>query len=150
MCIEEEFEAVLNKYFDEDDEEILNDGTLNDDYNEPEMERTFIEMDLSITDVNEEELINEFFSKDCCKKKCHTVIPRKMITNTRNNCLELSKNKLDLVILSQFETGMMCNEELDLFFLFHYEFFYVYFLKTTHIINRIEFFKTVLLFFFNF
>lgn len=70
-------------------------------------------MDLSAIDIKEEELMNEFLSKDCCKKKCHTVIPPKMITNTRNNCLELSKNELDLVILSQIESGMMCNEELE-------------------------------------
>lgn len=99
MCIEEEFCAVYSKYFDEDDEEILNDtdrsedGTSNSDDNEPDIsqaedeeERTFNLMDLSAIDVKEEELINEFLSKDCCKKKCHSVIPRKMITNTRNNC----------------------------------------------------------------
>lgn len=32
MCIDEEFSAIYSKYFDEDDEEILNDTDRSDDH----------------------------------------------------------------------------------------------------------------------
>ncbi|XP_036329826.1 uncharacterized protein LOC118741966 [Rhagoletis pomonella] len=70
-------------------------------------------MDLYVVDVKEEELVTKFLSKDCCNNECHTLIPREMIESTRNNCLEMSKNELDLVILSHIEAGIMSNEKLE-------------------------------------
>ncbi|XP_036321008.1 uncharacterized protein LOC118735395 isoform X2 [Rhagoletis pomonella] len=70
-------------------------------------------MDLYVVDVKEEELVTKFLSKDCCNNECHTLIPREMIESTRNNCLEMSKNELDLVIPSHIEAGIMSNEKLE-------------------------------------
>nr|XP_022908321.1 uncharacterized protein LOC111419695 isoform X2 [Onthophagus taurus] len=127
MSVDEEFSAVYRQYFLENDEDNVQDNGMSDnDLNsngdddslhfsqaEDNMEQSWVSLELSVVDEKEKELVTNFLSKDCCNNKCHTMIPQKMIENTRNNCLEISKNELDLVILSRIEAGKMCNEELE-------------------------------------
>lgn len=120
MSVEEEFSAVYRQYFGENEEDSDKsdiDNDLDSDYDlyqaRDDTEESFVKMDLSMADLEEEEVIAKFLSTDCCIKKCNTLIPRDRIVSSRTNCLELSKNKLDLVILSNIEAGIRYNEEFQ-------------------------------------
>ncbi|XP_017469806.1 PREDICTED: FK506-binding protein 3-like, partial [Rhagoletis zephyria] len=123
MSVDEEFSAVYGQYFHEKDDENDDENYEESDDDEDEVcvsqaeddtEQTFVKMDLYVVDVKEEELVTKFLSKDCCNNECHTLIPRELIESTRNNCRnKMSKNELDLVILSHIEAGIMSNEKLE-------------------------------------
>ena len=67
------------------------------------------EFELSSTDLDEAGKVDTFFSNGCgCKlgpKKtaCSSVISRHLATTRRNDCLQLERSELDLVILSQLQ-----------------------------------------------
>ena len=67
------------------------------------------EFELSSTDLDEAGKVDTFFSNGCgCKlgpKKtaCSSVISRHLATTTRNDCLQLERSELDVVILSQLQ-----------------------------------------------
>lgn len=120
MSVDEEVSFVLRQYIGEDEQDsdktdIDNDFDSDHDLHQAgdNTEESFVKMDLSIVDLEEEKLITKYFSTDCCVKKCNTLIPRDRIVDSRMNCLELSKNKLDLVILSNIEAGIRYNAELQ-------------------------------------
>ena len=101
MSVDEEFSVVYSQYCpqndedkDDSDDDVRSHGDDEEVYlshAEGDMEQSFVTMDLSAVDEEEQVLIINYLSKDCCNNKCQTIIPRKMIENTRNNCLALSK-----------------------------------------------------------
>lgn len=70
-------------------------------------------LELSLQDVDEEQSLSKFFEEPCCINQCNFVIAKDKIIQSRNNCLELEKESLDLVILSQIESGKGDNEFFD-------------------------------------
>lgn len=67
------------------------------------------EFELSSSDLDEAERVDTFFSKNCgCKlgsrnSTCSSVLCRDLAVTTRNNCLQLERSELDLVVLSQLQ-----------------------------------------------
>lgn len=128
MCIEEEYSDICSRYFDNDydllqsDEEISysdnNRNTIHSCTEEEELEETFFGinysgLNLSSIDLNENEIAQNFYSTNCCVRKCNELIPKHLVIATRNNCLEMSKQELDLVVLGYIESGRMCKDELQ-------------------------------------
>ncbi|SMN01906.1 hypothetical protein SPONL_198 [uncultured Candidatus Thioglobus sp.] len=100
----------------------------------PEVPSPVIELELSSSDLTEAEKVNTFFSNGCACKlgpkgaNCSSVLSRNLAVTTRNNCLQLERNELDLVILSQIQalrthpdqpTGERRSSGLHMSFFFH-------------------------------
>lgn len=115
MCVgEKKFSAVHRQYVDENKKDNVQDNERSDDdvnsnihdderhlfQTKGDVKQNFVRTDISDVNKEEKDLVTKFLLNDCCNNKCNTRIPRKTIENTRTNSLELSKNELDLVILS--------------------------------------------------
>lgn len=114
MCVGEELSAVYRQYVDENKEDNVQDNERSDDdvnsnihdderylfRAKGDVKQNFVRTDMSDVNKEEKDLVTKFLLNDCCNNKCNTKIPRKTVENTRINCLELSYNELELVILS--------------------------------------------------
>ena len=60
------------------------------------------ELDISECDNNEEELVSQFKATGCsCVKRCSSHFSLDYIQSMRTQCLKLSRNELDMVLLGQ-------------------------------------------------
>ena len=51
------------------------------------------------SDIEEEEKLTRFFSKQCCSKHCFTQFSREELSQHREICAQLSKTELDMAIM---------------------------------------------------
>lgn len=111
MCSEDEFKKVERLYLCENENNSEHDVSAVSDTDDFSSNTNFltdtlnIECELSLQDIQEEEVVCKFFEDPCCNKRCNFLIPRDMIMQSRNNILELEKNQQDLIILSKIEAG---------------------------------------------
>ena len=61
-----------------------------------------VEVEPSACDTNEDELVTNFVATGCsCTKRCSSQFSKDHIQSMRANCLQLSHNELDMVLLGQ-------------------------------------------------
>ena len=66
-----------------------------------------VETESSFEDRAEQAKVDEFFRVSCgCKLgprsvACSSVVSKEAVVQTRNNCLQMAKNELDLVVMAQ-------------------------------------------------
>ena len=63
---------------------------------------TVTDIDPTVDDVNESELVSDFVAKCCgCHSQCLSLLSEEHVTDVRSHCASLTQDELDLVILGQ-------------------------------------------------
>lgn len=102
----EEFRATEQDYSNTENVSTLASGDTQDSSGEPDLNEDAVELDNSIEDREESELIKKFFSENCCKlgskqSPCYQQFSKEKLVSARQECLELNHDELDIAILAQ-------------------------------------------------
>ena len=86
--------------------EQSNGGKMTEDTHGGEMNTVSMALEKRDIDVKEEMDVRLFIEKDCCKKQCNKKLDEKDVMEMRNNCRELKREEMDLLIMGELLTCM--------------------------------------------
>ena len=108
---EREGESVRDSDDAEEDNDIENEELVMIALRTASTLSTDTDIDPTVADVNESELVSDFMAKGCgCHSQCLSLLSEEHVTDVRAHCASLTHDELDLVILEQLMALSNCSD----------------------------------------